>query len=159
MFALVKLNRNGGRWVGGRVEGCDGGVVVHNMHTCAQSIVCNCLLTCTKSSSKSIVYDIDSHLFSRPNQMEKIAKNKIIRIKEENTAVLHYYHPYLWQRVVDNNPKHGKKVESHRLLHTSWKDHFASDDVDLTKYNKIAIQGTHQMAVDKEAISLSRVYS
>ena len=29
----------------------------------------------------------------------------------------------------------------------------------LTRFNKIAIQGTHQMAVDKEAICLSRVYS
>ena len=29
----------------------------------------------------------------------------------------------------------------------------------LTRFNKIAIQGTLQMAVDKEAISLSRVYS
>ena len=29
----------------------------------------------------------------------------------------------------------------------------------LTRFNKIAIQGTHQMAVDKEAISLSKVYS
>ena len=29
----------------------------------------------------------------------------------------------------------------------------------LTRFNKIAIQGTHQMAVDKEAISLSIVYS
>ncbi len=30
---------------------------------------------------------------------------------------------------------------------------------DLTRSNKIAIQGAPQMAVDKEAISLSRVYS
>ena len=29
----------------------------------------------------------------------------------------------------------------------------------LTRFNKIAIQGTPQMAVDKEAIRLSRVYS
>ena len=29
----------------------------------------------------------------------------------------------------------------------------------LTRFNKIAIQGTPQMAVDKEAICLSRVYS
>ena len=29
---------------------------------------------------------------------------------------------------------------------------------DLARFNKIAIQGTPQMAVDKEAISLSRVY-
>ena len=33
------------------------------------------------------------------------------------------------------------------------------DRIDLTRFNKIAIQGTHQMAVDKEAICLSRVYS
>ena len=31
--------------------------------------------------------------------------------------------------------------------------------LDLTRFNKIAIQGAPQMAVDKEAISLSRVYS
>ena len=31
--------------------------------------------------------------------------------------------------------------------------------IDLTRFNKIAIQGTPQMAVDKEAICLSRVYS
>ena len=30
---------------------------------------------------------------------------------------------------------------------------------DLTRFNKIAIQGTPQMAIDEEAISLSRVYS
>ena len=30
---------------------------------------------------------------------------------------------------------------------------------DLTRFNKIAIQGTPQMALDKEAICLSRVYS
>ena len=30
---------------------------------------------------------------------------------------------------------------------------------DLTRFNKIAIQGTPQMAVDNEAICLSRVYS
>ena len=30
---------------------------------------------------------------------------------------------------------------------------------DLTRFNKIAIQGTSQMTVDKEVISLSRVYS
>ena len=32
-------------------------------------------------------------------------------------------------------------------------------NIHLTRFNKIAIQGAHQMAVDKEAISLSRVYS
>ena len=31
--------------------------------------------------------------------------------------------------------------------------------IDFTRFNKIAIEGTHQMAVDKEAISLSIVYS
>ena len=36
---------------------------------------------------------------------------------------------------------------------------FRLDRIYLTRFNKIAIQGTHQMAVDKEAISLSRVYS
>ena len=32
-------------------------------------------------------------------------------------------------------------------------------DLDLTRFNKIATQGAPQMAVDKEANSLSRVYS
>ena len=32
-------------------------------------------------------------------------------------------------------------------------------NVDLTRFNKIATQGAPQMAVDKEANSLSRVYS
>ena len=31
--------------------------------------------------------------------------------------------------------------------------------LDLTRFNKIATQGAPQMAVDKEANSLSRVYS
>ena len=31
--------------------------------------------------------------------------------------------------------------------------------IDLTRFNKIATQGAPQMAVDKEANSLSRVYS
>ena len=34
-----------------------------------------------------------------------------------------------------------------------------SNDDDLTRFNKIATQGAPQMAVDKEANSLSRVYS
>ena len=33
-----------------------------------------------------------------------------------------------------------------------------SSHLDLTRFNKIAIQGTPQMAVDKEDICLSRVY-
>ena len=36
---------------------------------------------------------------------------------------------------------------------------YAVDVRCLTRFNKIAIQGAPQMAVDKEAISLSRVYS
>ena len=35
--------------------------------------------------------------------------------------------------------------------------HYCSDH--LTRFNKIATQGAPQMAVDKEANSLSRVYS
>ena len=31
--------------------------------------------------------------------------------------------------------------------------------IDVTRFNKIAIHGAPQMAVEKEAISLSRVYS
>ena len=39
------------------------------------------------------------------------------------------------------------------------KYHKGQPLVDLTRLNKIANQGTHQMASYKEAISLSRVYS
>ena len=35
----------------------------------------------------------------------------------------------------------------------------ALHSMDLTRFNKIATQGAPQMAVDKEANSLSRVYS
>ena len=48
----------------------------------------------------------------------------------------------------------------------SWQCGTDEDDVslagvlqDLTRFNKIATQGAPQMAVDKEANSLSRVYS
>ena len=41
------------------------------------------------------------------------------------------------------------------IHHTKFSRQFQ----DLTRFNKIAIQGTPQMAVDKEAICLSRVYS
>ena len=34
---------------------------------------------------------------------------------------------------------------------------FQYNVLNLTRFNKIAIQGTHQMAADKEAITLSRV--
>ena len=37
--------------------------------------------------------------------------------------------------------------------------HFLILCIDLTRFNKIATQGAPQMAVDKEANSLSRVYS
>ena len=37
--------------------------------------------------------------------------------------------------------------------------HVVVEGRELTRFNKIAIQGTPQMAVDKEAICLSRVYS
>ena len=43
----------------------------------------------------------------------------------------------------------GEKIREARL---GWRE-------DLTRFNKISIQGTPQMAVDKEAICLSRVYS
>ena len=39
------------------------------------------------------------------------------------------------------------------------KFHRLSIELDLTRFNKIVIQGTPQMAVDKETICLSRVYS
>ena len=36
---------------------------------------------------------------------------------------------------------------------------FVLEIIYLTRFNKITIQGTHQVTVDKEAINLSRVYS
>ena len=51
-------------------------------------------------------------------KMEKVESNQKQehndRNKEQNPAVLRYSHPYLWQRVLDNITKHGKKVGSHR---------------------------------------------
>ena len=49
-------------------------------------------------------------------KMEKVIKNQEhnARNKEENPAMLRYSHSYLWQRVLDNITKHGKKVGSHR---------------------------------------------
>ena len=44
-------------------------------------------------------------------------------------------------------------------LVNSMNDFFVSVSADLTRFNKIATQGAPQMAVDKEANSLSRVYS
>ena len=46
-----------------------------------------------------------------------------------------------------------------RLSGRSMYDVLISHVSFLTRFNKIAIHGTRQMAVDKEAISLSRVYS
>ena len=54
-------------------------------------------------------------------------------------------------------------VNNHRLRHLVHKPYALTDYTpfgnDLTRFNKIATQGTPQMAVDKEANSLSRVYS
>ena len=41
----------------------------------------------------------------------------------------------------------------------TFNDHLCAHGSYLTRFSKIAIQGTPQMAVDKEAICLSRVYS
>ena len=50
--------------------------------------------------------------------------------------------------------------ESVRLVSQHFSQHGLGISPDLTRFNKIAIQGTPQMAVDKEAlICLSRVYS
>ena len=51
----------------------------------------------------------------------------------------HYNTPYV---------EYAKLIEISGTLHK-----------DLTRFNNIAIQGTPQMAVDEEAISLSRVHS
>ena len=45
------------------------------------------------------------------------------------------------------------------VFHGAISYHYGLSPVFLTRFNNIAIQGTHQMAVYKEAISLSRVYS
>ena len=46
-----------------------------------------------------------------------------------------------------------ERIEGRNVLESAGKQFF------LTTFNKIVIQGTLQMAVDKEAICLSRVYS
>ena len=48
---------------------------------------------------------------------------------------------------------------SWRTCRILWYTRIYSVHLDLTRFNKIAIQGTPQMAVDKEVIRLSRVYS
>ena len=48
------------------------------------------------------------------------------------------------------------RAEIFQILHTHTH---AAKLVDLTRFNKIATQGAPQMAVDKEANSISRVYS
>ena len=60
------------------------------------------------------------------------------------------------------------KLKSHGMGNSivNWIEQWLTDrrqrvvvDGDLTRFNKIATQGAPQMAVDKEANSLSRVYS
>ena len=54
----------------------------------------------------------------------------------------------------------GSRKFSKKLVDLTRNDPAAlSDNNNLTRFNKIAIQGAPQMAVDKEAISLYRVYS
>ncbi len=57
----------------------------------------------------------------------------------------------VWCRNESVRAEIGQILQTHRQTHAS--------KLDLTRFNKIAIQGTPQMAVDKEAICLSRVYS
>ena len=45
------------------------------------------------------------------------------------------------------------------MLATAVVLYYSVHPFDLTRFNKIATQGAPQMAVDKEANSLSRVYS
>ena len=63
-----------------------------------------------------------------------------------------------------SNPIH--HVQAARVGSTSGErdplqlvEHSGDAAGDVTRFNKIATQGAPQMAVDKEAISLSRVYS
>ena len=60
------------------------------------------------------------------------------------------------------------KLKAHGMENSiiNWIEQWLTDrrqrvvvDGDLTRFNKIATQGAPQMAVDKEANSLSRVYS
>ena len=74
----------------------------------------------------------------------------------------------------EGRPKHGRllsnittRTASHAEIthsaedHNGWRELFTLESAgqDLTRFNKIATQGAPQMAVDKEANSLSRVYS
>ncbi len=55
----------------------------------------------------------------------------------------------------------GEYMEFNKLASSCIKFKFCrtKPQLDLTRFNKIATQGAPQMAVDKEANSLSRVYS
>ena len=59
------------------------------------------------------------------------------------------------QQILWNKPAHLDGKVTMRLAGM----HFNMAYIDLTRFNKIATQGAPQMAVDKEANSLSRVYS
>ena len=50
-----------------------------------------------------------------------------------------------------------KKSET-EMVTLMWEEDRGGFSNDLTRFNKIAIQGRPQMAVEKEAICLSRVY-
>ena len=53
----------------------------------------------------------------------------------------------------------GRRPKDNFLTQHVLEPTIATRILDLTRFNKIATQGAPQMAVDKEANSLSRVYS
>ena len=58
-----------------------------------------------------------------------------------------------------NDCIHNRRVNCHHGIGVAPIMMMATLTLDLTRFNKIATQGAPQMAVDKEANSLSRVYS
>ena len=63
---------------------------------------------------------------------------------------------WCWSRIFSALPMCSEESDECLVPHEL---HASSVNQDLTGFNKIATQGAPQMAVDKEANSLSRVYS
>ena len=79
--------------------------------------------------------------------------------------ILDYYITITYVTTLETRRLRGDQIEVFKIL--NGYENIDSDifleikesKIDLTRFNKIATQGAPQMAVDKEANSLSRVYS
>ena len=93
-----------------------------------------CLVLSMTNNSGDLLLDIDDNLVDLNDNCSSLS-----------------FEPF---RFTDNKPYTGYFVTDQADPDGNFYKH-----LDLTRFNKIAIQGTPQMAVDKEAICLSRVYS